>query len=150
MSATGDPRQPGDPRQQGFTLIELLVVIAVAGIVARLMFPSIDRAIAGLQFGAATSTVAGSLRSARAQAIRAGTKVDVAIADGGRSLSMSGGAPVVVPGSVTLVGGAAAIAFFGDGSATGGAIDVRGASRRARVSVEAATGRVRLADAPGA
>ncbi len=132
MSATGDG-------SAGFTLMEMLVVLAIAGLVAGIGFPRLQSQVAAQEWRTGVVAVTALLRSARAQAMRRDGVAVVSIGGDGRSLQVSDGARIDLPGSVT-VALPVPLAFYGDGSASGGALAVIGSRRSARITVVPATG----------
>ena len=138
MSGTGDR-----DRDHGFTLLEMLVVMAITGLVAGLAFPAAERALRGLESRTALASTELALRTQRAQAIRSGLPARIAIAADGKALVGTPGAAWPMPDGVALAIAPQDIAFFADGSSTGGMIRLSGRLGTARLSV-APTGLVRI------
>lgn len=137
MSATGDHARAG------FTLIEALVVVAVAALISGLAFPRLSAAIDAQEFRTATATIHAGLQAARAAAIRSGVAARFQVADGGHGFLIDGGAVITVPQAVRIaLSGGQAIAFYPDGSATGGVVTISGAAPAVRLTVAPSTGRV--------
>jgi type IV fimbrial biogenesis protein FimT len=61
----------------GFTLIELLVVVAIAGIIASMAAPSFTSMIQGSAVSAATNDLFSSIRLARSEAVKRGSRTSV-------------------------------------------------------------------------
>ncbi len=141
MSAAGDAAARS--ADAGTTLIEALVVVAITGMIAALMFPSLQRMLGVLSLRQTASVLASNLQVARAQAIRSGSAVIVSIAPDGRSYASNAGPSAAAPADVRLVArGGRSIVFYGDSSTTGGQIIVEGEGRRILVGVDPASGAV--------
>jgi general secretion pathway protein H len=105
-----------------------------------------------LEMKAAVSEVAQGLRLARSRAIATNTPVQFAVDVPLRSFRIDRGVPTVLPNSLsiamtavsdeTLGARLAAIRFNGDGSATGGRIELTDGQRRSQIGVDWLTGRV--------
>jgi general secretion pathway protein H len=101
---------------------------------------------------AAVSEVAQGLRLARSRAIATNTPVQFAVDLSQRSFRIDRGIPTVLPRSLsismtavsdeTLGARLAAIRFNGDGSASGGRIELTDGQRLSQVGVDWLTGRV--------
>ena len=140
MSATGDRGRRSDA---GTTLIEALVVVAITGLVSLLMFPSLQRTLGLLSLRQTAGVLASNLQVARAEAIRSGRPMAVAVAADGRSYDWSAGPPAAAPSDVRLAAqGGRPIVFYADSSSSGGAIIVEGHGRRIIVVVDPAAGTV--------
>ncbi len=151
MSGTGEAMAPlARPvhgsrvaAEAGETLIEALVVVAIIGMVAAIGFPQMRQALLTLSRRQAVATVAARLRQARAEALRRDTPVVFAVTDGGTTYGLTGGRPTPTPPGVILASSAArgkAIAFYGDGSSSGGSIWVIAGRQRTAVCIGAGTG----------
>ncbi len=127
----------------GFTLLEMLVVIAIMGLIANLGFASIDRTLNARTFHTATLQIERDVREAHARALLEHRTVSVE--------------PFIrrdARGQVTLVRGVlptaieidqpSAIRFFRDGTSTGGTIDVVSGRLKSSISVDAATGMIKV------
>ncbi len=133
--------------QAGFTLIEMLVVMAITALVALIGFPQMQQALLSLSQRQAVAVVAARLRLARAQALRADGPVAFAVAPDGAAYGVIGGVATPAPPGVTVrIQQAAAangrIIFYGDGSASGGAVAISAGRRTLRVMVTAGAGAV--------
>ena len=145
----------GERAQAGFTLIELVVVLAAIGFVLALALPSLHRLMPGVEARAAARAVAGVMREARSLAIRDNTQIAVRIDIGRRLVSITGGAERTLPPTVaaSLLTAASEldsaqsgrIAFFPDGTSTGGRLRLSTAGERIDVVVDWLTGRVSVA-----
>jgi general secretion pathway protein H len=129
----------GSPRSAGFTLIETLVVLGIAGLIAGLGFPQLQRQITLQEWRSSVAGTMGLLRSARATAIRTGNVATVSVAPDGRTLRLDGRDIVTLPATVKAAL-PTPIAFSSDGSSSGGDIGVVGAARAVRINVAPATG----------
>jgi type II secretory pathway pseudopilin PulG len=151
MSGTGEPGLDGpDPSlsDSGTTLIETLVVVAITALVALIALPQMRQSLLTLSQRQAVSVVAARLRLARAQALREDAPVVFAVAPDGAAYGVLGGVATPTPPGVTVsipTGTTARngrILFFGDGSASGGAVAVSAGRRTMRVYVSSAAGAV--------
>lgn len=129
-------------REHGFTLIEMLVTLAVAGLIAGIAFPAIDRMIARQDFAATAATLGLALRSARAEAIGDGETVYFALSADGRSYGGRDAEAQQLPDAMTLALPPGGIAFFEDGTSTGGVLLLTGQGASLRLEVNGATGMI--------
>jgi general secretion pathway protein H len=143
---------PNVPRQVGFTLVEMLIVVAVMGFALGLVVTRGPMRSQALEMQAAVNEVAQGLRLARSRAIAINSPVRFALDPKLRSFSIDSGSPTTLPHSLTVSMTAvseeplgarlAAIRFNGDGSASGGRIELADGQRRAQVGVDWLTGRI--------
>jgi general secretion pathway protein H len=139
-------------RQAGFTLIEMLVVVAIMGFALSMVVTRGPVRSQALEMKAAVSEVAQGLRLARSRAIATNTPVQFAVDVPLRSFRIDRGTPTILPRSLsiamtavseeTLGARLAAIRFNGDGSATGGRIELTDGQRLSQIGVDWLTGRV--------
>ena len=134
----------GAPAAGGFTLLEMLVVVGIAGLIAGIGFPRLQAQVAAQEWRTGVAAIGAMLRGARADAVRTGAVTAVAIAGDGRAARRDGGAAVALPASVAAAADRP-ILFYGDGSASGGAVTVSGPRRRAVLAVAPVTGLVTVA-----
>lgn len=134
-----DSRSILEPR--GFTLIEMLVVLAIAGLLAGLAFPVIERSQRRTQFEQASATLSLGVRAARADALRIGDRVVLRVIEDGRVLSVGSTLSQRLPQDVRLIAEPQTIVFFADGSATGGVLTLVAPGKSLRLSIDPATGR---------
>ena len=131
----------GKSSTNGFTLIEALVVVAIAGLIAGLVFPRVDRAILRQQFRTSEAVIVQSLRQTRAMAIRTGQTTHFALARGGRLISVDGVAqPPLGDGVAVAPIDRAALRYFADGSSDGGRFALTAPHRRELITVYPSTG----------
>lgn len=138
----------------GFTLLELLVVIAIAGLALALVPPLLANALPGFQERSAAREIATSLRLARQAAVAEHRTTVLQVDLEAREYGIAGRGPTralpqrlgleVFVGDVLAERGHGGIAFFPDGSSTGGRITLLAPTREYRVDVDWLTGRVRL------
>lgn len=143
MSATGSRAMPSFAN--GFTLIEMLVTLAVAGLIAGVAFPRVQNGMTAMEFRMGASQVTEGLRAARAEAIRTGAPVTLAVQ--GRALVIGSGEPVALPASVSVVAGQdLPVTFYPDGTAEPALYRIRsrrgGVVRERRVTVFGSTGHI--------
>ncbi len=143
MSATGSRTLPA--RVDGFTLIEMLVTLAVAGLIAGVAFPRVQNSMTAMEFRMGAGQVTEGLRAARAEAIRTGAPVTLAVQ--GRALVIGSGEPVALPASVSVIAGQdGPVTFYPDGTAEPALYRIRsrsgGAVRERRVTVFGSTGHI--------
>ena len=139
-------------REAGFTLIEMLVVVAIMGFALTMIVTRGPVRSQALEMKAAVSEVAQGLRLARSKAIATNTPVQFAVDVPLGTFRIDRGTPTVLPRSLsismtavseeTLGARLAAIRFNGDGSATGGRIELTDGQRRSQIGVDWLTGRV--------
>ena len=128
------------------TLLEVLVVVAITAMISAIGWPSMRSAAEGGRFNAAAVAVAADLAAARAASIRSGSPVLVEVAADGLSYAWSGSAVRAVGADARLAPASdAPIAFYPDGSSTGGSIAIAADRRGQRVVVDRVTGAVSLA-----
>jgi type II secretory pathway pseudopilin PulG len=157
MSGTGDaaPRftplldaAARDASESGTTLIETLAVVAISALVALIVLPQIRQGLLTLSQRQAVAVVAARLRLARAEALTRDTPVVFGVAPDGAAYGVVGGVATPSPPGVTvsIPPGEAArngrIIFYGDGSASGGAVAISAGRRTMRVFVSPGAGAV--------
>jgi general secretion pathway protein H len=136
--------------ERGFSLLELIVVLAIMALAAVALVPITGSASRGITIDAAARAVAVELRAARAAAIYANRETDFTI-DAAARRYWSDAAPrqQALPDGIAAAfapgdGSRGLVRFYPDGSASGGAILLRGPQRSARIEVDALTGRARI------
>ncbi len=137
----------------GFTLLELVVAIGIAALVLAVSVPTMQRLYLTTQYHGAVNDVVNLLSSARYSAIRKGANEDVLINPETRVVKV-GRKQQQLPGSlrITVLGarelnreGAGVIRFYGDGSSSGGYVELQNDSGMGvRVEVDWLLGRVTL------
>lgn len=148
MSGTGKTDQPSPTSRHpmtGFTLIEMLVTLAVAGLIAGIAYPRVQSSMTAMEFRLGAGQVVEGLRTARAEAIRTGEPVALAIED--RALIIGTGEPVALPASVTVAEGQdAPVTFYPDGTAEPALYRITSRQDRAvrerRITVFGSTGHI--------
>lgn len=125
----------------GFTLIEMLVVLAIAGLIAGLAFPLIERSQRRTEFAQASAAMSHGVLAARAEALRTGNRVALHVDQDGRVLSTGSTLSPQLPLDYRLIGEPQTIVFFADGSATGGVLTLVTPSEALQLSIDSATGR---------
>ena len=123
------------PGSRGFTLFEVIVVLAIIAAVAALVLPDLPRLMPVWSLDQATAETAALLRQARGQAIRGARPVQVVIGAGAIGIAGLGerALPVVARPP---------IAFYADGSSSGGRVLLAARGRERAVAVDPLTGRV--------
>lgn len=140
-------------RQAGFTLLEMLAVLAVIGIAFTLLASGIGRGLAIARERQATAELVQSLRQAHSLAVIEGRAVAVQLDLRTRCYHLEQRPPrCLQPGTALRVetaagvaGEGAAIAFYPDGSSSGGNLQLSSAARHTRIDVSWLTGSVSLA-----
>ncbi|MCU7904591.1 MAG: GspH/FimT family pseudopilin [Candidatus Thiodiazotropha sp. (ex Epidulcina cf. delphinae)] len=140
----------------GFTLLELIVALSIAGALAALVPPMMDRVLPGLKIKAAGQEMAASLRFLRSWSVSQGSEgvftLDLqqkryTITPRKRSYDLPGSSELtlVSAGDERRGERQGAIRFFPDGSSSGGRITLQGAGNTHRIDIDWLTGRVFLA-----
>ena len=141
MSATGD-------EQAGFTLLEMLTVLAISALIGTIAFPRLEQGAAAASLAQARRSVTADLLRTRAAAIRTGVATALVLSPDGRTYGWSREPDHTLPGDARLEAkGGARIAFFPDGSASGGRLVLSTANRRIDLDVET-TGWVNVSAEP--
>ena len=129
--------------EDGTTLLESLVALAIIGLVASIGFPALQSSLSTLGLRQEVAVVASALREARGKALRADAPMDFVIAADGRAFSAPGVGAIPTRDGIALTGSPSrVIAFYGDGSSTGGAVWIRSSRQTSMVRVSPATGAV--------
>jgi len=106
------------------------------GLVAAVAFPRMQQGLLVLSQHQAVAVVTARVREARAEALRRDAAVAFVVGADGRSYQVTGETPVGTPTGVTLTAApAGGIAFYGDGSSSGGEIRIHAGRRAMTVSV---------------
>lgn len=152
------PRSSGPVAQGGFTLLETLIVVMIMGLAVGLLVSRGPMRSQTLEMRAAVNDVALGLRRARSKAILTNSPSRLTMNMTQRSFRIDNGTLTALPPIVTIAMTAvsqetsgsqlAAIRFNGDGSATGGRIDLTDGQRRAQVGVDWMTGRISVVHLP--
>ncbi|SDB74768.1 general secretion pathway protein H [Belnapia rosea] len=129
----------GELRQAGFTLFEMMAVLAILGLVLSLLAAQPPARSARLELDGTARSLVQSLQLARARAIAANHSVAVTISPAGHR--RDGQAPQPFPPGIRAIE-TGIIRFAPDGSASGGALTLRGEGGAVQVSVAWLTGRV--------
>lgn len=140
-------------RQAGFTLLEMLAVLAVVGIAFTLLASGVGRGLASARERQATAELVQSLRQAHSLAVIEGRAVALQLDLRTRCYHLEQRPPrCLQPGTALRVetaagvaGEGAAIAFYPDGSSSGGNLQLSSAARHTRIDVSWLTGSVSLA-----
>ncbi len=152
----GRRQRPGTIRakltQAGFTLVETLVVLTILGLAASLIAARGPLRSPVLEMQTAVSNVTQAVRLARSRAIATNRLVRFVVDPAARSFGIEGGEAAILPPSLAVAvtvaaevgpaGQLAAIQFNGDGSASGGRIELYDGRRRSQVGIDWLTGRI--------
>lgn len=137
----------------GFTLLELLVVLTIATLALGLALPRFAALLPGAELKSYSRQTAALLRLARSQALATGDTITLELNAEQRHTRLSGQASVYPwPSGVALsltssqpLPGTEAppeLAFYPDGTSSGGMLTVAGAGRQYRITIDWLTGRV--------
>lgn len=137
---------------RGFTLLELLVVMVLVGLLGGIALPRLNDAFVGPSVRAAALDVAAVLRAARSQAVTQGTATlfrydprtrQMAITDRPRGAALAESLEVVFgnPNAPQAIPG---IAFFPDGSSSGGQVALSQGRQSYIIAVDWLTGRAAI------
>lgn len=161
MSVTGNNRRArtmSATSVMGFTLLEMLAVIVLLAFAAAAMTMATSRGLDNARAEKACRGTALMLRAARARALSTGVpqsvSVDVAghrVIDAWRQVHrLPANIAIAMQGASQLTSaGEGAIAFAGDGSASGGHIDLQHDGRICRIDVSWLTGAVEVSQTTG-
>lgn len=133
MSAAGN--------DSGFTLLEALVVVAIVGMVSAIIAPNIGTSLDLLSLRQSASVLQADLRTARATALRTGSRVIVAPLRNGSGYDWVGGTRRF-PGDVAMKM-SGPIAFLPDGSMIPADVSIASGNRRIPVSIDPITGAIK-------
>lgn len=139
-----------DPAR-GFTLLEALVVLAMAGLIAGLLYPQVETASFAVRQRMARENLAAAVEAARAAALRSGAPSVLSADRGATALVISGTRRIIVDpaGRLPIALRPQAIAFYPDGSTTGGLVVLGSGRDAATFEVSRAGGRLLAAMPPG-
>jgi len=145
MSAAGSDRRA----EAGLTALELVVALGVAALIAGITVPWFGGVAESVAFRTAARGLAADLRAARGEALRGGAPVAIAFDPAGRFYGRAVTGPwVELPEALALrwqppAGGTQAtpLAFFPDGSSSGGQVWLAGARQAAGIALDPLTGR---------
>ncbi len=130
------------------TLFEALVTLAIMVMLSALTFPAMDKSAQSLAAAEARVQLVSDMRFARGRAI-AQDRVVALTPLGDGSAYLLDGKRRVLPGTVALGAGRdGGLAFYPDGSASGGPLRFRGGRIRAVIAADSATGAVRIGSGP--
>ncbi|NWC95875.1 MULTISPECIES: type II secretion system protein [unclassified Pseudomonas] len=133
--------------QRGFTLLEMLVVIILISIAAGLVGFGLQQGLQVARERQAVGQMVDALRSTRAQAIISGAPAKTAFDVGQLSFQAPGRPVRHWPAELhvtlhTAEHAGAAVAFYPDGSSTGGHLLLANGTRRWRIDIGWLTGSV--------
>ena len=125
--------------ESGQTLLEMLVVLGIMALVAGLVFPLYRQPLERFRLTSAHAELAGTLRAARATAMREDRIVAVAIADNDRGYAL-GNREHELARTFIIQSSANTVTFFPDGTSTGGTMTVGSPRDRRPVRVDPVSG----------
>jgi general secretion pathway protein H len=149
------PNGDAEPVQAGFTLLELMAVLALITLLMGLVLPSLVRSWEREKNRASLRELTATLRTARSEAVTSGYRVRLFLNLKSGRYRLEGSAREAALTGVLLTDARLVwqnpeksqgyIAFFGDGSSSGGKLVlVEPAGRRYLLEVEPITGKVSL------
>lgn len=139
LAAGKSEKQKSQLNMSGFTLLEMLVILSILSLLAGIAFPSVDKALRRQTFHASALQVEAGLRAARASAVRTGREVRIAPKSDRLGFSY-GNVATRLPATMLLVMPNGGVAFYGDGSSSGGEISLTGAGFVRRWRIRPTTG----------
>jgi type II secretory pathway pseudopilin PulG len=142
MSVTGS-RRPAGTRlaDAGTTLIEALVVVGIMSLVVMISFPRLQQNMVTLVRRQAATAVVERLREAHATALLKDQPVVFSVADNGRLYGWRGSTARTNAG-VYVRSANGPIAFYGDGTSSGGVVSITSARRSYLVGVDPGNGAI--------
>ena len=140
---TGNSPRPA----AGFTLIEMLVVVVIIGLSLSVVAGFQSKRSVTLELTAASDTLVGNLRRARATAIAQDRPVVFAATPDGLGFSIDGAAKRLSSAGTVVLTTPGPMRFMPDGSASGGVIRLIAGGKARVVRVDWLTGRVWVGDA---
>ena len=149
MAGAGPPPMTGNsPRPAaGFTLIEMLVVVVIIGLSLSVVAGFQPKRSVTLELTAASDTLVGNLRRARATAIAQDRPVVFAATADGLGFSIDGAPKRLSSAGTVVLTTPGPMRFMPDGSASGGVIRLIAGGKARVVRVDWLTGRVWVGDA---
>lgn len=149
---------PTTAERQGFTLLEMMIVLAILSLAGVLGVFALQPLQHRMELGQAATRLDALLRNARAEALRTGRTTMMRFDPQTRQLTVpSQGQTVTLARSIAVsVTGAAigngadrpTIVFLGDGSSSGGVVELRSGALRAARRINWLTGRIDRVEAP--
>jgi type II secretory pathway pseudopilin PulG len=125
----------GSRRDDGMTLIEMLAIVAITGLVMMIGFPRLQQNLLTLSRRQTATAVVEHLREAHATALLKDRLVVFSVADNGRLYGWPG-ATARTSGGVSLKPTNGPIAFYADGTSSGGGVWITAARRSYLVGVD--------------
>lgn len=129
-------------RQAGFTLLEALVVVAIVGMLSAIIAPNMSASLDILSLRESAGVLQADLRTARATALRTGSRVIVAPLPDGRGYDWVGGTRRFPAGTAVRMSGQ--LTFMPDGSILPADISLSSGGRRMQVSMDTITGAIKV------
>lgn len=128
----------------GFTLLEMLVVLAITGLIAALLYPQIETARFAVRQRAMRENLAAAVEAARAAALRSGAPATLRTDPSATTLMIGGTRQVTIDPAhlIRLALRPGTIAFYPDGSTTGGQVLLGTGRDAAAYEVSRAGGRL--------
>jgi general secretion pathway protein H len=137
--------------ESGFTLLEVLVVLAITVLIAALLYPQVDTARFAVRQRLARENLAAAVEAARAAALRSGAPVTLRTDQSATVLLIGGKRQITVDPArqLRLAVRPQTIAFYPDGSTTGGQLVLGTGRNAAAFEVSRAGGRLLAATLHG-